>query len=316
MIGTDLEYAKSLLERNELVAIPTETVYGLAGNAFDVRAVSKIFEAKDRPFFDPLIVHTSDLRRIEEFVVHISEQAQVLAARFWPGPLTLLLPKNKLIPDLVTAGSDLVGVRVPHHPLTLKLLKSLSFPLAAPSANPFGYISPTRAKHVADQLGSKIGYILDGGECRIGLESTIVGFEGKNTIVYRIGGIPIENIEKIVGKVQIKIHSDLDVTAPGMLKSHYAPSKSLFIANYTGSGYTPEETGILSFSTFNALVPEINQVILSPSQSLDEAAYNLFDALRTLDKMPVKVIFAELVPDQGLGRAINDRIKRAAVKKS
>ena len=207
MIGNDLAQAKQLLAAGQLVAIPTETVYGLAGNALDEQAVLEIFRVKNRPAFDPLIVHTDSFERIADFVREIPEKALLLAQHLMPGALTLLLPKSDLIPDLVTSGLDRVAVRIPNHSLTRSLLSGLSFPLAAPSANPFGYISPTTAQHVEQQLGNQIPYILDGGPCEVGLESTIVGFENDEPIIYRKGGLAIETIERLVGTVRVQAHS-------------------------------------------------------------------------------------------------------------
>ncbi|MCS6796546.1 MAG: L-threonylcarbamoyladenylate synthase, partial [Raineya sp.] len=207
MISTDIDLAEKLLRNNQLVAIPTETVYGLAGNAFSEEAVAQIFAVKNRPTFDPLIVHSDSLEKIKNFVSDFPEKAMILAQKFWAGSLTLLLPKKSIIPDLVTAGLPTVAVRIPKHPLTLQLLQRLDFPLAAPSANPFGYISPTTAHHVAEQLGEKIPLILDGGICSVGVESTIVGFEGDKAIIYRLGGISVESIQETIGEVEVKTHS-------------------------------------------------------------------------------------------------------------
>ena len=301
-IGIDIEKAKQILQQGGLVAIPTETVYGLAANALDKNAVLKIFEAKNRPHFDPLIVHTDSLRKVKQYISEFPEWAEQLAKAFWPGPLTLLLPKNKLIPDLVTSGLPQVAIRVPNHPLTLKLLKSLDFPLAAPSANPFGYVSPTKAEHVAAQLEGTVGYILDGGSCEVGLESTIAGFEDGKITVYRLGGLAIEHIEKIVGKVEVRINQSSNPKAPGMLKSHYAPKKPLFIGDMDTflKENAGKKIGIISLEK------------LSPSKNLKEAAHNLFSALRDLDESDVDLIIAEKFPDDFLGRAINDRLQRAA----
>src|ERR1035437_8374682 len=205
-IGIDIEKAKQILQEGGLVAIPTETVYGLAANALNKDAVFKIIEAKNRPHFDPLIIHTDSIEKVKLHVSDFPQWAQQLANAFWPGPLTLLLPKKNSIPDLVTSGLPQVAVRIPNHPLTLQLLKSLDFPLAAPSANPFGYVSPTNAEHVAAQLQGSVDYILDGGPCDVGIESTIVGFEDGKITIYRLGGLAIEDIEKLVGKVQVKIN--------------------------------------------------------------------------------------------------------------
>jgi len=313
-IGTDILKARTLLEAGELVAIPTETVYGLAGNALNASAVAKIFEVKNRPQFDPLIVHVPDIYSIHEYVMEIPEKAYLLAQHFWPGPLTLLLQKREVVPDLVTAGLDTVGIRCPDHPLTRDLLKTLSFPLSAPSANPFGYVSPTTPEHVNEQLGNKIKYILDGGRCDVGIESTIVGVEGNELMVYRLGGLSVEEIERVAGKVSIQLHSTSNPNAPGQLESHYAPSKKVFIGKIEEllQQYPAHHVGLLTFQTdFNSP----NQFILSPSGNLEEAAQNLFVALRAFDKMDIEVVFAELVPEMGIGRAINDRLKRAAATK-
>lgn len=310
-IGKDINKAKELLGRGELVAIPTETVYGLAGNALDSAAVAKIFQVKARPQFDPLIVHVPDLDHAEKYTASIPPLARKLAASFWPGPLTFLLPKRAIIPDLVTSGLDTVGIRCPDHPLTRNLLRELPFPLAAPSANPFGYVSPTTPMHVQDQLGKKIQYILDGGACGVGIESTIVGFDGDEVIVYRAGGLSIEAIEKITGKVQVQTHSVSNPKAPGQLKSHYAPRKKVIVGDIPTLIKQYPDSGVLSFTTD---YQRNYQFILSSTSSIEEAARNLFTALRTLDKQPVNTIITEFVPNEGLGRAINDRLRRAAAE--
>jgi L-threonylcarbamoyladenylate synthase len=312
-IGKDINKAKYLLQQGELVAIPTETVYGLAGNALNVSAVVKIFQVKARPHFDPLIIHIPDLNTAEKYATDIPEPAKVLATRFWPGPLTLLLKRQEVIPDLVTSGLDTVGIRCPNHELTRALLIAIDFPLAAPSANPFGYVSPTTAQHVNDQLGDQISYILDGGPCPIGIESTIIGFEGDDPILHRPGGLSSEEIESVIGKIKMHAHSSSNPKAPGQLKSHYAPRKRLVLGTLEDllQKYPAHCSAILSFEK-NYHSP--HQYILSPSGSLEEAAKNLFAALRLLDKMPVEIILAERVPDHGLGKAINDRLKRAAAQ--
>ncbi|MBX2966055.1 MAG: threonylcarbamoyl-AMP synthase [Cyclobacteriaceae bacterium] len=311
-IGTDIEKAATLLSQGELVAIPTETVYGLAGNALNVEAVAKIFSAKNRPQFDPLIVHVPSLALARNYVTAIPKKAERLAQLFWPGPLTLVLEKkDETIPALVTSGLKTVGFRSPDHPLTRKLLTALPFPVAAPSANPFGYVSPTTPQHVNEQLGDKISYILDGGVCTIGIESTIIGFEGNDPVVLRLGGLSLERIEAVTGNIKVHVHSTSNPLAPGQLKSHYAPGKSLKLGTLEEllQEYPAHTSGILSFKhDFHSP----HQRILSPSGNPEEAARNLFQYLRDFDKMPVDVILAELLPDEGLGRAINDRLKRAA----
>lgn len=312
-IGTDIDKAIALLKRGELVAVPTETVYGLAGNALDADVVAKIFAVKNRPRFDPLIVHVPSEKAAERYVSVIPEKARLLIRKFWPGPVTLVLSKKEnCIPDLATSGLQTVGIRCPDHPVTHELLKQLSFPLAAPSANPFGYVSPTTAQHVNDQLGNKISYIVDGGACPIGIESTIIGFdENNNPIVYRRGGLKIEAIESVVGTVAIQTHSTSNPLSPGQLKSHYAPAKKLIIGNLDElvTHYPVETSGILSFSKDYR---NPHQRILAPSGSTEEAAKNLFKFLREFDSLPITTILTELVPDHGLGAAINDRLMRAA----
>jgi L-threonylcarbamoyladenylate synthase len=313
-IGQDIIKAKQLLEEGKLVAIPTETVYGLAANALNPEAALEIFRVKQRPAFDPLIAHTDSLEKAETFVRDIPQKAQILAKHFWPGPLTILFDKQSIIPDIVTSGLDRVAVRIPSHQLTLDLLKSIDFPLAAPSANPFGYVSPTEAKHVNDNLGEKIPYILDGGPCEIGLESTIVGFENNETIIYRLGGMSLDQIQDLIGDVKININKSSNPKAPGMLKSHYAPSIPVRIINLKEdySLYDPNSTGVISFQKLVAGIPEDNQFVLSESGDLGEAARNLFKALRTFEEKPIKLLITELLPEKGLGLAINDRLKRAA----
>lgn len=313
-IGKDIARAKTLLEQGKLVAIPTETVYGLAGNALDASAVTKIFAAKDRPFFDPLIVHVPDADSVKKYVEEIPQKASALMKEFWPGPITFLLNKKNIIPDLVTSGLDRVGARCPNHELTHELLKSISFPLAAPSANPFGYVSPTRPEHVNEQLGNKIDYILDGGECSIGIESTIVGFENDSVVLYRAGGLSVEKMELIVGDVEVRTQSVSNPQAPGQLQSHYAPRKILKVGNIEKliGDYKSVKIGVLSFQKKYASDSIEKQIVLSSSGDLNEAAQKLFSALREFDKSTVEIILTEEVPNIGLGRAINDRLRRAS----
>ncbi|MBL3658510.1 L-threonylcarbamoyladenylate synthase [Fulvivirga sediminis] len=316
-IGKDIDYAQSLLERGALVAIPTETVYGLAGNAFNPKAVAHIFEVKQRPAFDPLIAHTHSLEALTELVTHIPEAAQKLADACWPGPLTLLLPRKSIIPDLVTSGLETVAVRIPKQELTLELLRQLSFPLVAPSANPFGYVSPTTAEHVNDQLGHKIDYILNGGACQIGIESTIVGFnDAEQPTIYRLGGTSKESIEKVIGPVHVNDHSSSNPKAPGMLASHYSPGKKIILGSFEELQAYPKNksTAAITFSRPLADINEDYAIILAKDGEVTTAAQHLFAALRALDRPEVEVILAEKAPEHGLGLAINDRLKRAAVK--
>lgn len=313
-IGNDILQAKKLLQEGELVAIPTETVYGLAANALNPEAVTQIFVVKERPSFDPLIVHVASIDQAQQFITAVPEKAIQLARHFWPGPLTLVLPKQSIIPDIVTSGLSTVGIRCPDHDLTRQLLSELPFPLAAPSANPFGYVSPTTAEHVNNQLGHKIKYILDGGPCRIGLESTIVGFENDQAVIYRRGGVSEEEISKVIGEVSYRLASSNPV-APGQLDSHYSPNKKFYLGdiNELKKEFTGKKVGVLRFMG-NSDSSDNYKLILSQSGNLEEAARNLFAALRQFDQMEIEVILAEPVPDSGIGKAINDRLRRAATK--
>lgn len=313
-IGTDIKQAIALLQEGKLVAIPTETVYGLAANALNIEAVASIFEAKGRPHFDPLIVHLHDKSQLNELCQDIPEVFHKLYKAFSPGPITYILKKKDIIPDLVTSGNETVGIRFPNHPLTRELLFESQIPLAAPSANPFGYVSPTTAQHVENQLGNKIPYILDGGPCSVGIESTIIDLSSDTPRILRLGGLALEEIQEITGPIDVNIHSSSNPQAPGMLSSHYSPGKKLVIGNIKEllKEHAGANTATISLSdTFNE-VPSENQMILSPSGDLKEAATNLFKSLRDLDRDDVDVILAELMPENGLGPAINDRLKRAA----
>ena len=315
-IGTDIHEAAHLLRAGELVAIPTETVYGLAGNGLDPEAVLRIFKVKNRPSFDPLILHAASLERMRDLVLDIPAPGRRLAEAFWPGPLTLLLDKSPRVPDLVTSGLSRVALRVPDHALSLALLRELDFPLAAPSANPFGYVSPTTAAHVADQLGAAIPYILDGGPCRVGIESTIVGFENGEAVVYRLGGKRLEEIEEIAGPLRLYLNQSSNPSAPGMIKSHYAPSRPLLVGDVDEllGRHAGKRIGVLSFHSVYPAQAAALQIRLSDKASLEEAAAGLFAALRRLDQAPIDIILAEKFPEQGLGRAINDRLRRAAAR--
>lgn len=317
-IGQDLDHAAKLLTKGQLVSIPTETVYGLGGNGLSEKAVLQIFEVKNRPKFDPLILHVDRLAKAEAFVSEIPDVVRKLAANFSPGPITYVLPKKSRVPDITTSGQSTVAVRIPDHPTTLDLLGKLDFPVAAPSANPFGYISPTTAQHVWDQLQSKIPYILDGGPCQVGVESTIVTISAGGTLkILRLGGLSIEAIQTVVPDVEVEKSTQDQPDAPGRLKSHYAPGIRLVIdnpQNYLES-YQPNEIGIISFNKLVEGIPEANQRVLSPNGDLKEAAAHLFKAMRELDQGLYKIIVAERFPDEGLGRAINDRLEKAAAKK-
>ena len=314
--GAEVPVAAQWLERGECVAIPTETVYGLAANALDPAAVVKIFEVKNRPAFDPLIVHVPSVEAAERLITEFPPALRALAEHFWPGPLTLLLPKRALIPDLVTSGLPRVAIRMPAHPLAPALRHALPVPRAAPSANPFGYISPTTARHVHDQLNGKIPYILDGGPCSVGMESTIAGLEDGQLSVYRLGGISVEALEQVAGPVRLALNQSSNPAAPGMLKALYAPRKLMLLGDIPAllAQQSGKKTGILNFRKQPPFPGAAVQLALSETGDLAEAAQHLFAALRQLDAAEVEVILAEYAPEEGLGRAINDRLRRAAAK--
>lgn len=314
MIGKDIQHAAAVLGNGQCVGIPTETVYGLAANALDAKACAEIFRIKNRPSFNPLIVHVHAVSEISKYVREFPAVLQKLAARFSPGPITFVLPKKDNIPDIVTAGGDTVAVRVPAHPLTLALLQQLPFPLAAPSANPFGYISPVTALHVEQQLGDAVPYILDGGSCTVGLESTVVTAENGEVVVLRLGGVAVEDIEAVCGKVRLAINHSSDPKAPGQLASHYAPRKKLLFGDINSllAANAHVHVGVLTFTEAIKNERVTHQVILSPRGDLAEAASGLFAALRFLDGCAIDLIIAEPFPDEALGRAINDRLLRAS----
>lgn len=304
-----LHAAVELLRAGELVAFPTETVYGLGADARVDAAVARVFEAKGRPSFNPLIVHVSGLEMAEEIAV-FTPPARRLAEALWPGPLTLVLNQRATagISMLTTAGLDTMAVRMPAHDLARRLLHDFAGPLAAPSANPSGQVSPTRAEHVLDGLGGRIAAVLDGGACPVGLESTIVGFDGETCILLRPGGFEVERIEAVLG-APLDIRALRHVNAPGQLLSHYAPRAALRL---DASGPGRDEVW-LGFGAVAALRPGLN---LSPGGNLVEAAANLFAFLREVDAIAASAGVARIavapIPMTGLGLAINDRLRRAA----
>jgi L-threonylcarbamoyladenylate synthase len=314
-IGTDIARAASLIRAGGLVAFATETVYGLGANAFDVRAVGRIFEAKDRPTFDPLIVHVGTPAWVENVAATVTPLARRLIDAFWPGPLTLVLPKRDRIPDLATAGLPTVGVRMPSHPSALELLRQANLPIAAPSANRFAHVSPTRAEHVADQLGDRIDYILDGGPCTIGVESTILDVTGAEAVLLRPGGLSLEALEALIGPVlliEATSAANEPQPSPGRLLRHYATQTPLVIADSEQSTLSAARVGLLTLVAKPGDDRYAAIETLSAAEDLAEAAANLFAAMRRLDARGLDLIIARLVPEVGLGRAINDRLRRAS----
>ncbi|MCW5723359.1 MAG: threonylcarbamoyl-AMP synthase [Maricaulaceae bacterium] len=298
--------AALILRSGGLVAMPTETVYGLAADAGNARAVARLYAAKGRPRFNPLIAHVADIETAERCGV-FCDLSRRLAAAFWPGPLTLVLPRRTDAPvsDLATAGLDTVALRIPDHPAARALLAAFGGPLAAPSANPSGAVSPTTAQHVAEGLGDKIDLILDAGPCRVGVESTVVAIMDGKAVLLRPGGLPRAEIEAITGPLAAAGETAAPA-APGMLKSHYAPRAPLRLnALEPGAG-----EAYLGFGP-GALEGALN---LSPGADLAEAAANLFAYLRHLDAGAPRAIAVAPVPEAGLGEAINDRLRRAAAR--
>ncbi len=312
-ITKDIVHCQRLLRDNKLVAIPTETVYGLAANIFNEDSIREVFEMKGRPLFNPLIVHIHSMGQLRDLAKDIPQKAKMLMNEFWPGPLTLVLPKTEKVSQLITAGKTTVAVRMPNHPITRRLLQGLDFPIAAPSANPFTKVSPTSAEHVAAYFGDAIPAILDGGLCEVGLESTIVGFDGENPIVYRKGGISIADIENCVGELSLLVKEELTPVAPGMLLKHYSPNTKLIISdNVSESVQDNQEKAIGVLSFYESNFPNVRCIkILSDTKNMGEAAKNLYAALHELDRMRLDLIIAQRFPETGLGISINDRLERA-----
>jgi L-threonylcarbamoyladenylate synthase len=318
-----LAEAAERIRAGEPVAFPTETVYGLGASALDPVAVARVFEAKERPSFDPLIVHVATADQIRGLVdpADASDSAVLaLAERFWPGPLTLVLRKRPIVPGIVTAGLDSVGVRVPDHPVALTLIQAAGVPIAAPSANRFGRVSPTRAEHVARQLAGRVGLILDGGPCRIGVESTVLRVAADGATLLRPGGTPLEAIEAVIGRVALAGATADRSSSPGRANSHYAPSAAVVIVT---PGETPtagpgERLGLLAASDADRATAErlggpfAAIEMLAADGDPIVAAARLFDALHALDDAGVDRIVAQPVAEVGLGRAVMDRLRRAA----
>jgi L-threonylcarbamoyladenylate synthase len=312
-----IDTAAAALRAGEVVAFPTETVYGLGADALNERAVARVFAIKNRPRFDPLIVHLPDKEAVPQYAVAIDERATALMEQFWPGPLTLVLRKRPIIPDLVTAGLATVALRVPAHPVALALLRAVETPIAAPSANPFGYISPTTAIHVQEMLGDVIGLVLDGGPCTVGIESTVCALTEDEAIILRPGGVTIEEIEAVIGSVTLASSSRPDARSPGTLPRHYSPRVPLMLLAPGERIPRPrpgERVGLLLLKPRLDVGGYTVVETLSRDGNLLEAAVNLFAALRRLDSSGLERVVVEPVPEHGLGRAIMDRLRRAAAR--
>jgi len=317
---TNIAMTAAALARGELAALPTETVYGLGASAFKPESCARIFEVKGRPAFDPLIVHVPPQSDLDGIVSSVPPYAAFLMEQFWPGPLTLVLPRGKRIPDIVTSGLETVAVRMSSHPVMARVLTLLGEPVAAPSANPFGFLSPTTALHVSNYLGDKVPVILDGGACSIGLESTIIDCSGPDPIVLRAGGLAIESIQLALAEVFPELtlgrslHSSSQPKAPGMLTQHYAPRVPLHLVD-TLEPWTGSRTAAVLAFTGPVPAGYACSEVLSPRGDLLEAACNLFAALHRLDESGVQIIHAEAIPSRGLGIAIMDRLSRASLSR-
>ena len=312
---TSVEEAVRLLQDGQVVAIPTETVYGLAGNAYNESALAKIFAAKERPTFDPLIVHIAEIDQLEDVAKDIPEAAYRLAQAYWPGPLTMILPKKDCIPDLATSGLPSVAVRFPSHPVARRIIKESGLPLAAPSANLFKHVSPTTALHVAEQLCDRIAGIVDGGPCLVGVESSIVSLTGSTPAILRPGAITPEMVQKILGEVTIKTSSSQPgkpMTAPGQCDTHYRPQVPLFYGEVSQSYALPKRTARIAFGNTTGPIPET--VNLSRAGDMVEATAKLYALMHELDSPDYDLIIVDPIPNVGIGMALNDRLKRASIK--
>jgi len=307
--------AAAIIRSGGIAAFPTETVYGLGCSAFNAAAAAKVFEAKKRPFFDPLIVHIADIDTLKELTQDTAGRLTDLSKNFWPGPLTVVVRRSRAVPDIITSGLPTVAIRMPSHPVALELIRRAGVPIAAPSANPFGGLSPTRAEHVLKGLGGSVEIILDGGMCEIGLESTIIKIEGKKTILLRPGGLPVEEIQRVTGKIDTA--NGVKAEAPGMLSYHYAPSKPVKIfASSEDMDFNDKEAAFLLFKEpdggLSDFLDKERLAVMSSTGDLKEAAAAVFQCLHKLDVSSAKKIYAEAVPQEGLGLAVMDRLIKAS----
>ncbi len=317
MITKNIDLAVNAILEENVIGMPTETVYGLAGSIYSEKALQKIFELKQRPNSNPLIVHIAEMNQLNEIASQVPTKAKILAQTFWPGPLTLILPKKSTISNLITAGNETVAVRIPNHPVALDLLRKVKVPLAAPSANPFTGISPTRSKHVQNYFSDGLSVILEGGICNRGVESTIVGFEGDEIILYRHGAISIEELEKVVGKIETKTTSEKGkkTTAPGMHIKHYAPKTKTIVTKNPENYFYQNPDKKIGYIALRKYHPEHSrqyQIVLSWKGDLKEAVSRFYDSLHFLDAQNLDFILVKPFPNRGLGRTLNDRLNRAS----
>jgi L-threonylcarbamoyladenylate synthase len=307
--------AAEVIKAGGLVAFPTETVYGLGADGLNPVASAKIFEAKKRPAFNPLILHIAHKDWLKRFSIYDDERINRLIEIFWPGPLTLVLPKTDLVPNIITSGNSTVAVRMPNHKVALELIEKSNVPIAAPSANKFGHLSPTTAQHVVKSLGNKVDIILDGGKCSVGVESTILELHHDEVFMLRPGGLSREKIEKEIGKIKSGKTNPNKPNAPGQLPFHYAPSIPIaFLNDETLKKNSGKKIGALFFEEIKHKNDFENVKVLSSSGNLNEAAANLFRFLHEFEKENLELILVEPVKEEGLGVAIMDRLKKAAAK--
>jgi len=323
-----IKIAAEEIKKGNLVAFPTETVYGLGADAINAKAVAKIFQAKGRPFNDPLIAHIADINELHRLSKQVPPVALKLAKAFWPGPLTLVLKKSELVSGIVTAGLDTIAVRMPADDIALSLIREAKTPIAAPSANLFGRTSPTTAQHVADDLGGKIKMIIDGGKTKVGVESTVLDVTVEPVQVLRAGGISVEKLKEVVGQVKISKELEEGFRSPGMLNSHYSPRAKLILVEKKGDAQVEEVRRLASKYIAQELkvgimAKEENQnkyngfefKVIGKGSELDVCATNLFSTLRSFDKEGFEIIIAEGLEEQGLGLAIMERLRKAAAPK-
>jgi len=310
-----IEFAAKIIKSGGLVAFPTETVYGLGADGLNPIAVAKIFEAKKRPTFNPLILHISNKKDLQIYAKINDARIEKLIDKFWPGPLTLVLPKNDIVPDIVTSGNPTVAIRMPNHSVALDLIDKSGCPIAAPSANKFGHLSPTEAAHVDKSIGDKVDVILDGGKCKVGVESTIIQVTNGKFLLLRPGGLSREEIEKEIGEVEVVSKFSIRPNAPGQLPFHYAPTIPLFfLTEELIEKFSNKKIGALFFEKAKNGNKFHSIKILSQKGDMKEAAANLFKFLHELEKESVDVILVEPVKEEGLGVAIMDRLKKGTAR--